>query len=363
MTPAIKSITTLPYTLPLKAPLNWGAGHTLTELNHMLILAELTDGAVGIAEGTPRPTVYGETPESVAAVVAREYVPRLQGHPIASADDLQAADSAIAIVRNNNTARGALNIALWSAYAASTGKRLGKLLNSTRKRIRVSYILGTGDRDSVLREVEAVYKAGVRCLKVKVGKDFDRELGLLRDIRAMYGAKISLYADANQTFTDHDIINDLNRLAEYSVVYCEEPLPINKLQLRGNARANSPMPIIADDSAFTPVDLARELAFDTFDILNIKTARTGFSTSKTMMQTVLARGKGVMVGSQASSILGCLHALLFAAQANIDYPTEGTFFLKVDNSETIPIVDGNVELADVERMLKTLQADLLRAHG
>ncbi|MEZ4612911.1 MAG: hypothetical protein R2838_22155 [Caldilineaceae bacterium] len=34
------------------------------------------------------------------------------------------------------------------------------------------------------------------------------------------------------------------------------------------------LPVIADDSCFTVLDLRRELALDTFDILNIKTART-----------------------------------------------------------------------------------------
>ena len=55
------------------------------------------------------------------------------------------------------------------------------------------------------------------------------------------------------------------------------------------------IPLIADDSAFTVRNLRRELDFDTFDVLNIKTARTGYTPSRQMLVMAHSANKGVMM--------------------------------------------------------------------
>jgi L-alanine-DL-glutamate epimerase-like enolase superfamily enzyme len=116
------------------------------------------------------------------------------------------------------------------------------------------------------------------------------------------------------------------------------------------------MPLIADDSAFTLEDLERELEFDSFDVLNIKTARNGFSEARQMLRRAQAAGKGIMVGSQAGSLLGCLHALLFSGKVGVNYPTEGTFFLKVpQQKDTLRIEEGWINLAEAQALLENFR--------
>jgi L-alanine-DL-glutamate epimerase-like enolase superfamily enzyme len=115
-------------------------------------------------------------------------------------------------------------------------------------------------------------------------------------------------------------------------------------------RAEQHLPIIADDSAFTLRDLQRELAFDTFDILNIKTARTGFTESAAMLTLARRANKGVMIGSQASAGLGTQQAALFAALPGIDHPSELSFPLKLRADildRPLPIVDGYLSINDL----------------
>src|SRR5690606_3350681 len=114
-----------------------------------------------------------------------------------SLDELGRADQRLALIKNNNTARGAVNMALWMAYAQSTQTTLARLLNATQRRVRLSYILGTGDPDTVLAEAQAVYDRGIRVLKVKVGKDAAGELALARHIRQVY-PDLDFYVDANE---------------------------------------------------------------------------------------------------------------------------------------------------------------------
>ena len=360
MTVTIEKLTTQGWTLPLRSALHWGRGHQLAELNHVLVEAHLSDGAVGVAEATPRPTIYGETPESVRAIVEREFSDLLQGQPIASLNDLARADQRLALIKNNNTARGAVNMALWMAYAQSGQTTLARLLNATQARVRLSYILGTGDLDTVLAEAQAVYDRGIRVLKVKVGKDFAAELELVRHIRQAY-PDLEFYVDANECLDPVSGLDFLAQLREMGALYCEEPLPVHQLEQRRAFRAQSPLPLIGDDSCFTSADVERELAFNTFDIVNVKTARTGFSQSQAMMAQAQAHSKGVMVGSQASSLLGCLHAILFAAQAGIEHATEGSFFLKVEDERSrLAIQDGYVLVGEAEPLLEEFRHRVLR---
>lgn len=350
----IKKLTAVPYNLELKSSLQWGKGHQLAALNHVLVIAELSDGSVGAAEATPRPTIYGETAESIMAMIHHDCSELLNDQPVESLDDLRRADQRLWPIKNNNTAKGALNMALFSAHAHSQNIPLSQLLNATQPNVRVSFILGTGKMDEVLREVDEVYTAGVRFLKVKVGKDFESETALIEMIQRAY-TDMDIYVDANECFDVENAVPYLARLADSGARYCEEPLPVRQLRERGQLRQESSVPLIADDSAFTIEDLERELDFDTFDILNIKTARTGFSHSDTMLRRSVAAGKGIMVGSQASSLLGCLHAIIFSCQPEIEHPTEGTFFLKVKDAESIKIEDGYVSLRQAEDTLAEMQ--------
>jgi L-alanine-DL-glutamate epimerase-like enolase superfamily enzyme len=360
----IQSIRAVPYTIPLKSALRWGKTHELATLKHVLIFAELDDGSIGIGEATPRPTIYGETPESVMAIVQNDYAPRLIGQWCGDMKCLAGLDDKIADIKNNNTARGALNIALWSAYAASQQKTLSHYLNATSTQTQLSFILGTGNDADVLQEVSDVYQAGIRVLKVKVGKEPNRELALMQAIQQQY-PDMHLYADANECLTPTSAKQVLRQLADMGVLYCEEPLPIYKVKARQILRQRQFLPIIADDSCFTEPDLIRELALNTFDVLNIKTARTGFSQSRQMLKRALRRGKRIMIGSQASSLLGCLHTIIFACQAGIDCPTEGSFFLKTaaEYPVSLPIENGYVQRDAAEKALPGLINDLLNTQA
>ena len=232
-------------------------------------------------------------------------------------------------------------------------------LGASRERILLSYIVSTGAPDAVAADVAAAYQAGLRVFKVKIGLELAAEEASLQELVAGYpGARF--YVDANETLDAGSAAAVLGRLHDLGVRYCEEALPIRHLRARKQLRRDCAMPIIADDSAFTFADLEREIAFDSFDILNIKTARTGFSESARMLAFSAAHEKGAMVGSQASSLLGCLQAAVFAGREEVDCPSECSFYLKTeaDLSYAPPIRDGALELAAAEAALAELQARL-----
>ena len=192
------------------------------------------------------------------------------------------------------------------------------------------------------------------------GGDIAGEIATIAELIRAY-ADAQFYVDANETLTSVEAAAVLVRLHQLGVIHCEEALPTWQLRERRQLRRDCAMPIIADDSAFTLADLEREIAFDTFDILNIKTARTGFSASARMLDMCQDAGKEAMAGSQASSLLGCLHAALFAGHQAVTCASECSFFLKTDAdlSAAPAVEDGWLRLDAAERSLQHMHAELM----
>ncbi len=331
----VQRVEAVPYRLPLTSALAWGAHSALSAAEHVLVRVTLSDGTVGAAEAPPRPTIYGETPASVRAILAH-LTPALTGLDITDEDGLNRVRNSVA---NNHTARGALDMALWDARARAHGRTLFDVLMGPRTRVRVSFILGIAPPAELLAEAERVVAAGVRCLKVKVGRDHARDLAVIRELRAAFGEAVMLYADSNETLTPQTAPAALEAMREAGLMYVEEPLPVRDLRARTELHRRGLLPIVADDSCFTPADLDRELDFGTFDVLNVKTARNGFTDGLAMLRTAARHGKRGMVGSQASTGLGTLHAALLSTQAEVTEPCELSFVLKVqDDLLNLPIV-------------------------
>ena len=360
--PTIEHIKTTPFRLPMRGALRWGAHSVMAEARHVLVEIYLSDGAVGYTEALPRPTIYGETVASICHIIEAELKPRLVGESIKTLiNEPQTCHNTLDQIKNNQTAKGAVDIALQHAWAVSKGITLAEHLGATQTRLRTSYILGIGDNDTMLAEAQRVYAAGVRVLKVKVGRDLaaDQErITLLREI----GDDLDLYVDANETLTLDDAAYRLDALRELGILYCEEPIPVEYIRERAALRAGNHMPLIGDDSCFSVRDLRRELALDTFDILNIKCARTGYTESRMMLDLATAAGKKIMIGSQASSRIGAARNAIFAARPEVDRPSEISFWLKMKEdivSAEISIKDGTISVEDMLNI--KVDRDLLQA--
>ncbi len=332
----------------MSGTLRWGTVGRMDEIVHVLVRLVTDTGHMGIAEAVPRPSIYGETPESVHAIVQKYLAPRLIGLDIGDSDGILRAMAAIA---NNNSAKSALDVCLHEARAGVAGKSLLDYLNPPKRTIEVSYILGISQPTAMLAEAKDAYDRGIRVFKVKIGWDFDQDLNCIKAVQSEFeGSKIRLYVDANECLPAGQAYSQLGQLAALGILYVEEPLPVEAIPARAKLKKSNILPLIADDSTFTFEDLTRELHFDTFDILNIKPARTGYSTSQRMLATAGKHGKGVMVGSQASSTLGTVRAAFFAGYRGIDHPSELSFFLKLTDDITtrsIEIRDGYIDLEEL----------------
>ena len=115
------------------------------------------------------------------------------------------------------------------------------------------------------------------------------------------------------------------RASETGLLYCEEPLPVEWIRARGcPARRQSPADHCRRQRAHGARSAPRTPELNTFDILNIKTPRTGYTESLAMAASG-GNGRGIMVGSQAGSAIGTARRALLPPVR--DRPSFGAFLL------------------------------------
>src|SRR5262245_25206365 len=109
----IDTVEATVFRLPMYGELRWGKSSALAEVRHVLVHVRLSDGSSGYAEAPPRPTIYGETADSITSVIKHELAPRVVGIPLAGVQ------ARLHEIKYNFAAKGAIDVALHDALAKS----------------------------------------------------------------------------------------------------------------------------------------------------------------------------------------------------------------------------------------------------
>jgi L-alanine-DL-glutamate epimerase-like enolase superfamily enzyme len=98
-------------------------------------------------------------------------------------------------------------------------------------------------------QIEEKLATGFRCVKLKIGAiDFDKELQLLRFIRANFTAEqVEIRVDANGAFNENDALNKLVQLSEFELHSIEQPIAKNSTDRMSELCKTSPFPIALDE--------------------------------------------------------------------------------------------------------------------
>jgi len=310
------------FRLPLAGELRWGEGKSLASLEHVLVEVSVEGGYLGRGEAAVRPTIYGESLASIESAVAW-LEPLLRQTDVGAAAQVR---KTLDRLPCNFAAKAALEMALWEARAKVLGRPLAEMLPHGQDRVRVSFIVGQGSVTDTLRMAGFAYERGVRVFKLKTGGrtggDEERIAALKKEF-----PDAEVYVDANETLSPKRALDTLVRWRDLGVTMVEEPLPVQRIEDRRRLRASGVLPLIADDSVFTLRDAERELELNTFDIINVKPARSGFCWSMGMLERSRMRGKEGMIGSQAMSSYGTARAALLAFHPAVKRPSELAFHL------------------------------------
>jgi muconate cycloisomerase len=174
----------------------------------------------------------------------------------------------------NSFAKGALEMALLDLQGQSLGVPVYRLLGGREGRaegIPLKFVVGAVEPDLAAQRARRMVERGWQAIKVKVGRhahaqeDVDR----LRAVREAIGPHTWLSVDANGGYTVDQAVWVAPRLEKLDVALFEQPTRRGDHAAMAEVRARSGIPVMADESVFTPqdaIEVIRARAADVFSI-------------------------------------------------------------------------------------------------
>jgi L-alanine-DL-glutamate epimerase-like enolase superfamily enzyme len=208
-----------------------------------------------------------------------------------------------------------------------------KILGGYRDRIRTSITIGILPVEETVAQAVELSKQGFRALKIKGGIDVQDDIERLSKIREAVGKTIELRFDANQGYSEMDILKFVSEVKKVRLELIEQPTPKKEDQLLGRITNKVPLPIMADESLMNLKDAFRLAKRELVDMINIKLMKVGGIDEALKINAVSrAADLEVMVGCMDESAYAIAAGLHFAlARPNVRYADlDGHIGLKGD---------------------------------
>jgi L-alanine-DL-glutamate epimerase-like enolase superfamily enzyme len=331
--------------LPYREPVHWRS--VVETSGEYLLLRICTDeGVFGIAEVTDKPAWTGSTPQHTAQALREVYEPRLKGlDPLAPERVWAALDH----IREWNTAKSVIDIALTDLAARCAGLPLWKYLGGWTDDVAVAWLVNFASPEAQLQDAtQAVEAHGFQALKVKIGRGPAQDVASLQRMRLQFGDAMHIAVDANEQYGLEEARSVAVALAECGIALFEDPCAFPTEDDARQFFASSPVAVMVDRAATTPRDAERWIRLGA-QAIALKIGRTGYAPSEMIRQHCELAGVACGVGVSAESGLGSLIGLHFrGAHRHLDaIPAENSFFLKLATDvlrEPLQVIDGRVKL-------------------
>src|SRR5215468_529936 len=249
---------------------------TLEAVNFVFVRLETREGHVGWGEAAclGGPTWSEESSESIAATIERYLAPALVGRDAALIEALRGEMSRR--VQGNPFARAAVEMALWDINGRALGVPISRLLGGrVRDAVPLSWSLAVDDPDAEVAEARDLVAAGHRIFKIKtaahpIAHDIER----VRRLREVVGPDISLRIDANQGWDRATALRAIRLMEACDLDFVEQPVPRWDLEGLAHIGKNVTVPIMADESCFSPQDALAIVRLGGVSILGLKLTKS-----------------------------------------------------------------------------------------
>jgi L-alanine-DL-glutamate epimerase-like enolase superfamily enzyme len=303
------------YDLPLEQPFRIAIG-TMEAANDVLIRLRTDAGLTGLGEACPFPPITGETQATniAAAKAVREIV--LGRNPLEIESLLKDCG---AIVHSNPSLTAAFDTACHDILGQAAGLPLYRLWGGSKTEFETDITADLDSPEAMAARAVKFVAAGFTMIKIKVGQGREIDLERLRSIRDAVGGGIRLQIDANQGWSPAAAGDTLKKMERFDILFCEQPVLASDIDGLRGVRRTSPIPIMADEAAYGPADVARLIKAEACDSINIKLMKAGsLSAMRKMAHAAEAANMPCMVGCMLESRLALTAAAhVVAAHGNI----------------------------------------------
>lgn len=325
--------------VPLRTPFKT-ALRTVSSVEDVIVEIHTDDGRVGYGEAPPTGAITGDTTGAIIGAIQDHIAKSIIGMDVDDFEDvLQKVQKSIV---GNTSAKAAVDMALWDLYGQHYNIPVYKLMGGARKQIVTDITISVNDPETMVKDSLIALERGYDCLKMKVGINPEMDVARLKAVRQAVGNDVTIRIDANQAWNPKQAVKILNAMQEQGlqIELVEQPVPAHDLEGMKYVTDRSYVPVLADESLYSPADAATILRMGAADLLNIKLMKCGGLYNALKICT-MAEVYGV------ECMIGCMLEAKISVNAAVHLACARKVITKVDLDGPVlcsedPILGGSV---------------------
>ena len=259
---------------PLRVPFKT-ALRTVSSVEDVIVELHTDTGAVGYGEAPPTGVITGDTTGAIIGAIRDHIAPAILGRGLDEFEDLTAAVQKALV--HNTSAKAAVDMALWDLLGQKYSAPVYRMLGGARSNIVTDITISVNPPEEMARDARTAIQRGYDCLKVKVGKEPEKDIARLSAIRGAVPKETCIRIDANQGWTPKEAVRILNGMQEkgLDLEFVEQPVKAHDFEGLKYVTERSYVPVLADESVFSPQDALTIMQMGAADLVNIKLMKCG----------------------------------------------------------------------------------------
>jgi len=260
--------------VPLKKPFKT-ALRTVNSVDDVIVKIITDTGNTGYGEAPPTAVITGDTTDSIVGAIENVIAKQLVGMKIENFEEIMMKLDKCVV--KNTSAKAAVDIALYDLYGQLYNAPLYKLLGGYRKKITTDITISVNDPEQMAIDSAEALKLGYDTLKIKVGKNPIKDIERMKAIRKAVGYDVKLRLDANQGWKPKEAVSILRKMEDQGleIELVEQPVIARDFEGLKFVTDNIVIPVLADESVFSPMDALKIMQMRAADLINIKLMKTG----------------------------------------------------------------------------------------
>ena len=260
--------------VPLRVPFKT-ALRTVNSVEDVIVEIHTDTGAVGYGEAPPTGAVTGDTTGAIIGALKDHIIKTIAGRDVDEFEELLQAVQKCVV--KNTSAKAAVDMALWDLYGQLYKIPVYKMMGGARKSIVTDITISVNDPEEMARDAVNAIERGYDCLKVKVGANPALDVARLEAVRKAVGPDTCIRIDANQAWSPKEAVRILNNMQEkgLDIEFVEQPVKAHDFEGMKYVTERSYVPVLADESVFSPEDAMKIMQMGAADLVNIKLMKCG----------------------------------------------------------------------------------------
>ncbi|MDD3240812.1 MAG: dipeptide epimerase [Lachnospira sp.] len=260
--------------VPLRVPFKT-ALRSVDSVEDVIVEIHTDTGNVGYGEAPPTGVITGDTTGAILGAMRDHIIKTIVGRNVDDFEDLMIALNKC--ILKNTSAKAATDMALWDLYGQLHNIPVYQLLGGSRKQIITDITISVNSPLQMAEDAANAISRGYDCLKVKVGVDPTLDVARLAAIRETVGSDCCIRIDANQAWTPKEAVRMLNQMQDkgLDIEFVEQPVPAHDFEGLKYVTDHACVPVLADESVFSPEDAVKIMQMRAADLVNIKLMKCG----------------------------------------------------------------------------------------